>query len=78
MYYASSDTRLHIAETTIDRMVDYCMNTPQDTFTFRGSVEQRISLIERNRMVINTPADRLLPVIPVSLQNRISVIRFPE
>ena len=57
MYYASSDTRLHVAETTIDRMVDYCMNTPQDTFTSRGSVEQRISLIERNRMVINPPAD---------------------
>ncbi|MBO5137811.1 MAG: glycoside hydrolase family 130 protein [Spirochaetaceae bacterium] len=49
MYYASSDTRLHVAETTVDRMIDYCMNTPSDTFTSRGSVEQRIALIKANQ-----------------------------
>ena len=30
IYYASSDTRMHVATSTIDRLVDYCMNTPAD------------------------------------------------
>ncbi|MCX7656370.1 MAG: glycosidase [Treponemataceae bacterium] len=48
MYYASSDTRLHVAESTIDRMVDYCLHTPPDGLTSQGSVRQRIELIRRN------------------------------
>lgn len=49
LYYASSDTRMHVAETTIERMVDYCLNTPEDTLTSQGQVEQRIKLINKNR-----------------------------
>jgi len=49
LYYASSDTRMHVAETSIDRMVDYCLNTPEDTLTSQGQVEQRINLIKKNR-----------------------------
>ena len=30
IYYASSDTRLHVATSTVDRLVDYCLNTPED------------------------------------------------
>ncbi len=48
IYYASSDTRLHVAETTLDRMVDYCLNTPQDPLTSQGSVAQRVAMIRRN------------------------------
>jgi 4-O-beta-D-mannosyl-D-glucose phosphorylase len=48
IYYASSDTRLHVAESTTARMLDYCFNTPPDALTSRGSVEQRIALIHRN------------------------------
>ena len=48
IYYASSDTRMHVAESTVDRMVDYCLNTPEDIFTSRGQVEQRIKLIKAN------------------------------
>ncbi len=48
IYYASSDTRLHVAETTLDRMVDYCLNTPRDPLTSRGSVAQRVAMIRRN------------------------------
>ena len=33
IYYASSDTRMHVATSTIERLVDYCMNTPQDGLT---------------------------------------------
>lgn len=49
IYYASSDTRLHVAETTVDRMVDYCRNTPEDPLTSAASVKQRIALIDHNR-----------------------------
>jgi 4-O-beta-D-mannosyl-D-glucose phosphorylase len=49
MYYASSDTRMHVAESTIDRMVDYCLHTPEDSLTSRGQVEKRIVLIKANR-----------------------------
>ena len=49
IYYASSDTRLHVATSTIDRLVDYCMNTPQDGLTTTASVETIKRLIEKNR-----------------------------
>jgi 4-O-beta-D-mannosyl-D-glucose phosphorylase len=48
MYYASSDTRLHVAESTVDRLVDYCFNTPVDPLTSQDSVKQRVALISRN------------------------------
>ncbi|MDR0784837.1 MAG: glycosidase [Treponema sp.] len=50
IYYASSDTRLHVAESTVDRLLDYCFNTPPDTLTSQGSVQQRIALINRNSL----------------------------
>ena len=49
IYYASSDTRLHVATSTIDRLVDYCMNTPQDGLTTTASVKTIMRLIEKNR-----------------------------
>jgi 4-O-beta-D-mannosyl-D-glucose phosphorylase len=49
IYYASSDTRLHVAESTVDRLLDYCFNTPPDSFTSQGAVQQRIALINKNR-----------------------------
>ncbi len=48
IYYASSDTRLHVAETSVDQMLDYCFNTPPDTLTSQDSVKQRIALIKGN------------------------------
>jgi 4-O-beta-D-mannosyl-D-glucose phosphorylase len=48
IYYASSDTRLHVAESTVDRMLDYVRNTPPDGLRSRASVESRIALIRRN------------------------------
>ncbi len=49
IYYASSDTRMHVAESTVDRMVDYCLHTAPDSLTSRGQVELRRALIEANR-----------------------------
>ena len=48
IYYASSDTRIHVAESSIARLVDYAMHTPEDPLTSAGSVEQRYALIARN------------------------------
>lgn len=48
IYYASSDTRCHVAKTTVEQLVDYCMNTPEDKFRSAASVEKRIELIRKN------------------------------
>ncbi len=48
IYYASSDTRMHVATSTIDRLVDYCFNTPQDELTTTESVRTLNRLIDKN------------------------------
>ncbi len=48
IYYASSDTRMHVATSTIDRLVDYCFNTPQDGLTTTESVKTLNRLIDKN------------------------------
>jgi 4-O-beta-D-mannosyl-D-glucose phosphorylase len=48
IYYASSDTRTHVAESSVERLLDYCFNTPADPLTSQGSVKQRIELIRKN------------------------------
>lgn len=49
IYYASSDTRCHVAETSVDRLLDYVLNTPEDPLRSRACVDQRVALIRRNR-----------------------------
>lgn len=49
IYYASSDTRMHVAVSTVDKLVDYCMNTPKDGLRSYASVQNIIELINRNR-----------------------------
>lgn len=51
IYYASSDTRMHVATSTIDRLVDYCLNTPSDGLTTTASVETIKKLIDKNREI---------------------------
>jgi 4-O-beta-D-mannosyl-D-glucose phosphorylase len=48
IYYASSDTRIHVATTTLDRMLDYVVNTPEDPLRSYACVVQRRALIDRN------------------------------
>ena len=48
IYYASSDTRLHVATTTVDQLVDYCMHTEQDGLRSAASVENIKTLIKMN------------------------------
>jgi len=48
IYYASSDTRMHVATSTVDQLVDYCMNTPEDKFRSAASVQTINELIDSN------------------------------
>lgn len=48
IYYASADTRLHVASTTVERMVDYALHTPADPLRSADCVRQRCALIDRN------------------------------
>ena len=49
IYYASADTRLHVAVSSVDRLIDYCMSTPEDGLTTSASVETIKQLIAKNR-----------------------------
>lgn len=49
IYYASSDTRMHVATSTVDKLIDYCMNTPEDALRSAKSVENIVRLIKRNK-----------------------------
>jgi 4-O-beta-D-mannosyl-D-glucose phosphorylase len=51
IYYASSDTRIHVATSTVNKLMDYVMHTPPDTFTSAGSVKTLNQLIDRNLSV---------------------------
>lgn len=48
IYYASSDTRLHVATTSIARLLDYVKNTPADGLRSATSVQSRLALIRKN------------------------------
>lgn len=52
LYYATSDTRCHVASTTIEQLIDYCMHTPRDPLRSAACVQQRIAMIERNLEII--------------------------
>lgn len=48
IYYASSDTRMHVATTTAAKLIDYCLHTPEDELQSHLSVKQRVALIDAN------------------------------
>ncbi len=48
IYYASDDTRLHVATTTVEKLLDYAMNTPQDPLRSVDCVKQRCDFISQN------------------------------
>ncbi len=54
IYYASSDTRMHVATSTVDRLVDYCLNTPEDGLTTSASVATINRLIDSNEKYLNS------------------------
>jgi 4-O-beta-D-mannosyl-D-glucose phosphorylase len=52
LYYASSDTRMHVATSTIDKLVDYCLNSPADGYRSAASVEILKKQIEKNLAIL--------------------------
>ena len=53
LYYAGSDTRMYVATTTIDKLLDYCFNTPSDPGRSVLCVQKRIELIRKNNEPLN-------------------------
>jgi 4-O-beta-D-mannosyl-D-glucose phosphorylase len=49
IYYASSDTRMHVATSTLDRLIDYVVNTPKDGLTSAASVQTIINIVNQNK-----------------------------
>lgn len=52
IYYASCDTRIHVATTTIERLIDYCLNTPEDGLSSTASAENIRKLVDRNLQIL--------------------------
>lgn len=53
IYYASSDTRMHVATSTVDKLLDYCLNTPADGYRSASSVETIKALVAGNKKTLN-------------------------
>lgn len=59
IYYASSDTRMHVATSTVEQLVDYVVNTKQDGFYSSYSVKTIIDLIKQNEQVLESGVDHI-------------------
>ena len=53
IYYASSDTRMHVATSSIDKLLDYCMNTPVDGYRSAASVNSIKQLVANNKSLFD-------------------------
>jgi 4-O-beta-D-mannosyl-D-glucose phosphorylase len=49
IYYGGSDTRCYVARSTVAKLVDWCLHTPEEGLTSRGCVDQRLALIRANQ-----------------------------
>ena len=58
IYYASCDTRMHVATTTIDKMEDYLFNTPEDPKRSPDCVKQRCELIAKNLEILKAEGEK--------------------
>ena len=52
IYYASSDTRMHVATTTVDRLLDYVLNTPEDAGRTELCAAQRDAMVDQNLNIL--------------------------
>ena len=52
IYYASSDTRTHVAVSSVDKLLDYVLNTPEDGLQSAKCVDQRVAMIEKNLRIM--------------------------
>jgi 4-O-beta-D-mannosyl-D-glucose phosphorylase len=65
IYYASSDTRMHVAKSSVAKLLDYCMNTPEDGLSSASSVSAINQLIQKNKKVVDqeSSVDAAQPVL---------------
>jgi len=55
IYYGSSDTRMHVATSTVDKLLDYVLHTPEDGLRSASNVRERMKLIDRNLKIVKRP-----------------------
>ena len=60
IYYASSDTRMHVATSTVERLLDYAINTPEDGFRSAASVNQINQLVDQNLAYLESQKKELV------------------
>ncbi|ALI98491.1 glycoside hydrolase family 130 protein [Rufibacter tibetensis] len=61
IYYASSDTRMHVATSTVNQLLDYVLNTPADGFRSAASVQQINLLVDKNQAFVNSKKHVMAP-----------------
>ncbi len=59
IYYASSDTRMHVATTTVEKLEDYLFGTPRDPRRSRDCVNQRCELIRKNMEILGSSSGEI-------------------
>ncbi len=59
IYYASSDTRMHVATTTVEKLEDYLFGTPRDPRRSRDCVNQRCELIRKNLEILGSSSGEI-------------------
>jgi len=52
IYYGASDTRCYVARSSVEKLVDWCLNTPEEAYTTRKAVDQRLALIRANKKLL--------------------------
>ncbi len=60
LYYASSDTRIHVATSTVEKMLDFVRHAPEDSGTSHTAVQQRLDLIDKNIAYAEASDDEIL------------------
>ena len=58
IYYGSSDTRLHVATSTVEKLLDYVVNTPEDPLRSFACVQDRYLLIEKNLKLMGSSRNK--------------------
>jgi 4-O-beta-D-mannosyl-D-glucose phosphorylase len=69
IYYASADTRLHVASSSVEKLCDYVMNTPSDGLRSYESVQTLYSIINNNKSYIEKK-QKMTTSIFASIENR--------
>jgi 4-O-beta-D-mannosyl-D-glucose phosphorylase len=63
IYYGASDTRVNVVKSSVERLVDYCVNTPPDAGSSSECVRRRIALLDKNEALISQSDDPLLKTL---------------